>query len=183
MINGDTHKIVVTAIGVLKMTNKIKDNSCTSSSLDGQWEEVSNLCRSLSPAMTRWGILDKNGSTLAHLVASLGLLPVGFNLWHIVDKNGWTVAHAAAVEAALPADFDQWGLTALVEDGVHETVLEVLLTRGGDYHSFVARWDTEKPLCKSSADWEAFKFLPEIYSKHSILENMHNGTAADIPTL
>jgi hypothetical protein len=96
-----------------------------------------------------------------------GTLPPNFNQWQLATKRGWTVAHVAAKYGHLPADFDQWGLV----DNGGLTVLRLLLlsiAESSDKHT--TRWGKERPLCKTSEDWEVFKKeLPEIYMKYTIV--------------
>lgn len=50
----------------------------------------------LPPDFRRWSMSDRNGRTVAHEAARLGVLPVGFDHWDLTDKFGRTVADEAA---------------------------------------------------------------------------------------
>jgi hypothetical protein len=118
-----------------------------------------------------WDLANGDGQTLAHLAAYYSRLPVDFSQWHLANsRRGWAVAHEATATGCLPDNFDQWGLTSR---GM--SVLHYLLTQIGADADLLIRfntmWDTEKPLCKTEADWDVFKVeLPEIYSKYVIGE-------------
>jgi hypothetical protein len=145
--------------------------------------EYAKLARSgdLPADFDQWGLADENGWTVAHTAALHGHLPVGFNMWDMSNNGGWTVAHAAvtagigscpvivsAQEVLLPENFDRWGLT----DGNDKTVLSCI-SSGIQLDEYVTRWEKERPLCKTDADWEVFKKeLPEIYQKYAISDHM-----------
>jgi hypothetical protein len=129
--------------------------------------------RTLPSTFNRWEIADEDGWTVAHEAAKYERLPVDFSQWGLADDSGWTVAHMATLWGALPESFDQWGLA----NSRGTTVLHYLLTQIGVGADLLLRFNTiwckEKPLCKTSDDWEAFKKeLPEIHMRYSIGESM-----------
>jgi hypothetical protein len=116
----------------------------------------------------QWDLASNLGRTVAHDAARWGHLPAHFSQWGLMDEDGRTVVHVAVIWKHLPVDFDQWSLT----NNRGLTVLAQLLI-GAQSDEYVARWEKEKPLCKTDADWEVFKKeLPEIYQKYSISECM-----------
>jgi hypothetical protein len=122
----------------------------------------------------QWDMANTNGWTVAHVVVAIHRhLPADFNQWDLADKNGWTVAHEAASYGQLPANFSQWGIA---DKGV--TVLGILKCNGmlgsnNHFRRIMQHWDKEKPLCRTNADWEVFKQeLPEVYYKYAIDETM-----------
>jgi ankyrin repeat protein len=119
----------------------------------------------------QWGLVNANGRTVAHYAAHYGNLPDNFSQWNLTDKHGWTVAHTAAWTGHLPEDFDQWGLANSTDINGLAVLSHFLRSPHSD--RYLSRWKTEKPLCKTDADWEVFKVvLPEIYQKYSISECM-----------
>jgi hypothetical protein len=135
----------------------------------------------------QWELADERGRTVAHHAAWHGRLPVGFDRWDIADSTGWSIAHEAAKRGHLPADFNLWGM--LDSQGV--TVLRVVLDcmgrstgnrAGFSYLEAISkRWDKEKPLCETDADWEVFKQeLPEVYYKHAVNEVMSDASCDGI---
>jgi hypothetical protein len=117
-----------------------------------------------------WGLTDKDGWTLAHEVVRHGYLPATFNQWDLTTDHGWTVGHEARSCGRLPHNFDRWGLA----DDCGASVLWYVLvsqTISSESLNIISRWHTEKPLCKTEADWGVFKIeLPEIYSKYTVAE-------------
>jgi hypothetical protein len=144
-----------------------------------------------------WAMADTDGRTIAHIAASYGNLPDDFELWGLADKDGVTVAHtavifkqlpdafnqwdlgnnfgtsvgiAAAWHNRLPSTFDQWGMVSNF-NGHLVTILRITV----DMHKaeFVAKWEKERPLCRTEADWNTFRcVLPEIYLKYSVEDVM-----------
>jgi hypothetical protein len=51
-----------------------------------------------------------DGTTVAHVAAQGGYLPLGFDQWDARDDFGESVAHTAAKFNTLPPDFDRWDL-------------------------------------------------------------------------
>jgi hypothetical protein len=114
----------------------------------------------------KWDMANEDGWTVAHWAALCGF-PVNFDQWDLADKNGRTVAHVAALYETLPVNFDQWGLTT---NRVPSVLSYLLISSHRD--EYIARWHTEKPLCRTVTDWEVFKIeLPEIYSKYAVVES------------
>jgi hypothetical protein len=127
----------------------------------------------------QWDMVNIYGWTVAHSAAGKGGLPEGFDKYWMTDKSGTTVAHYAAAFGHLPADFNLWGMTNSQEVTVLRTVLQIVGNAGTnrDGISYLReirkRWDKEKPLCRTNADWEVFKQeLPEVYYKYAIDETM-----------
>jgi hypothetical protein len=135
------------------------------------YDEAKNLLLNgavLPQDFDQWTLADEYGWTIAHEVAYRGCLPENFSQWDMADNNGWPVAHEAVNSAHLPENFGLWALA----DARGIPLLSQLLSKQ-DYISdkFIVRWHTEKPLCKTEADWEVFKVvLPEIYRKYTIVE-------------
>jgi hypothetical protein len=157
--------------------------------MSGEYAKYAGQAQSgtLAADFDQWDLANGAGWTVAHEAAQWGNLPADFDQWDSADYIGVTVAHSAAVFGNLPISFGRWGLVNNKGISVLRLYLDKAASRRfvDDWSTKVIRkWAVEKPLCETEADWEVFKTeLPEIYSKHSILENMHNGTAADIPTL
>ena len=73
----------------------------------------------LPPDFKDWAVVSNgiDRITVAHYVIFWGhRLPEDFDQWDLADKNGDTVAHLAAGLGLLPENFDQWGLVNM--DGV-----------------------------------------------------------------
>jgi ankyrin repeat protein len=152
------------------------------SSTDGlPYEDVRDLVASgeLPSDYNRWKLADSNGWTIAHVAAYYGGLPEEFKQYWMADVSGTTVAHIAAMNGHLPENFSRWNMAG-ARGG---TVLRSLLRHGGKVGTHKAslgylerikeRWDREKPLCETDADWEVFKKeLPEVYYKYTIDETM-----------
>jgi hypothetical protein len=85
----------------------------------------------------------------------------------------------AASSGHLSANFSQWGKVVGLQ---RVTVLRLVLDEdrsvaNGDDIRFLEeimrRWDKEKPLCETDADWEVFKQeLPEVYCRYAVNEVM-----------
>jgi hypothetical protein len=163
-----------------------------------EYDEYERLARAgaLPADFDQWDLADADGMTVAQVAAMYGHLPADFDQWGLANGNGWTVAHSTARWSHLPAHFGQWDLTdrdgqavahvaarhgflpvsfsqwSLVDNG-GLTVLGQLLSNITRLDKYVARWEKERPLCKTDVDWMVFKKeLPEIYQKYSISECM-----------
>jgi hypothetical protein len=134
----------------------------------------------LPSTFNQWSLADSNGWTVAHEVAKSRYLPADFDQWELVSETGWTVGHEAARHEHLPEDFNQWGLP----NKKNESILKCTLLRASCI-KFTEKWETEKPLCKTSADWEVFKKeLPEIYQKYTVVELLDDVDAtSEMPLL
>jgi hypothetical protein len=64
----------------------------------------------LPSGFDRWEIADHSGWTVAHCAAAMHALPEGFGMWDLADDEGWTVAHVAAKHGSLPEGFDRWDI-------------------------------------------------------------------------
>jgi hypothetical protein len=130
--------------------------------------QVASMHGHLPADFDQWDLANKNGWTVAHSTAMRRHLPAHFSQWDLADNKGWTVAHIAASWGHLPVDFKQWDLA----DNEGLTVLgQLLLSTRSD--KFISRWEKERPLCKTDADWAVFKTeLPEIHQKYIISEHM-----------
>jgi hypothetical protein len=156
----------------------------------------------LPAGFSQWTIANKHGWTVAHVAASFGMLPHNFDRWDIVNKYAWSVAHEAVEHSSLPESFSQWGLpteegwTVAHEaavwgrlpdnfsqwgrmDSQETTVLRTVrkckdgLLSISYLRRIMERWDKEKPLCRTDADWEVFKKeLPEIYYKYAVKKSI-----------
>jgi hypothetical protein len=119
----------------------------------------------------QWDLVGNDGWTIAHESAMRGTIPASFSYWGALGGvRGWTVAHIAANHQNLPDDFNQWSIAD--KDGL--TVLGHILR---DLHTqsdkYMTRWEKERPLCRTEADWDTFKTeLPDVYQKYSISEYM-----------
>jgi hypothetical protein len=74
---------------------------------------VAVLYYPLPPDFKDWAAVSNgiDGVTVAHYVIFWGhRLPESFDQWDLADKNGSTVAHLAAELGLLPENFDQWDL-------------------------------------------------------------------------
>jgi hypothetical protein len=122
-----------------------------------------------------WGLAGEFGRTVAHVAAEYRHLPAGFKQWDLADEDGKTVAHVEARYGRLPANFSQWSIADLEEKTVLRTVCDCWDdSRSVAYmEKIMKRWEKERPLCKTDADWEVFKKeLPEIYHKYAVNEVM-----------
>jgi hypothetical protein len=124
-------------------------------------------------------LADENGWTVAHVAVQYSHLPDNFVQWDLHSPSGWTVAHEAMMHEKLPDNFNRWGLP----DGKGLPVLVYLFcgpTQNTFQNKFLMKWGTEKPSCKTEADWDVFKIaLPEIYSKYTIAEVFDDSTVQD----
>jgi hypothetical protein len=130
----------------------------------------------------KWMHADVYGWTTAHSAVFSGSLPADFDQWTLATNKGWSVAHEAVKYDYLPDSFDQWSIA----DKKGWTVLDYLLeqrlqgAQQGLYMKFMAKWENERPLCRTNADWLLFKAkLPEIHRKYSIQECMDIGGIDD----
>jgi hypothetical protein len=116
----------------------------------------------------QWGLANSDGWTVAHAAAMNGPLPLNFDLWGLDNETGWTVAHEAARYGQLPDSFSQWGMS----NNSRTSVLGCLRF-SGQADEYLSRWEKEKPLCKTDADWSVFKAeLPEVYYRYAVNEVM-----------
>jgi hypothetical protein len=113
---------------------------------------------------------------VAYALVVSGELPTKFKQWEMASNTGWTIAHGGAMYGHLPVDFSQWSMADLGGRTVLRTVCDWQdgCSRNVDYmENSMNRWNKEKPLCKTDADWEVFKKeLPEIYHKYAVNEVM-----------
>jgi hypothetical protein len=84
------------------------------------------------PAGSALWSLAEGGRTIAHVAATFGFLPPGFNQWDLTNQLGDTVAHTAARNGNLPPSpyFNQWGL----EDRNGDTVAHTAARNGNPEH-------------------------------------------------
>jgi hypothetical protein len=76
-----------------------------------QWAEAHEAPGARVPeSFEHWGLVDKNGWTVAHEAATAGILPASFTQWDMVDNRGRIIAFVAAEHAPLPVSFTQWDM-------------------------------------------------------------------------
>jgi hypothetical protein len=144
------------------------------------------LCGHLPANFDQWDLADTNDWTVAHSAAGKGGLPEGFDKYWMTTKSGITVAHTAACGGSLPADFSRWSMVGSQEVTVLRMLLRYSTKLGNEaaidfLERIIKRWDKEKPLCETDADWEAFKQeLPEVYYKYTINEVISNASCDGI---
>jgi len=72
-----------------------------------------------------WEMKDAHsGKMIAHVAATIGILPDDFTQWALTDKNGDSVAHLHVRHHTLPIDFPHWGLKNRARQSVARAAIE-----------------------------------------------------------